>query len=117
MFARKSKIGEQLCFVYRGELLDCFYFDDHRIFNDQVHAITTIEVYFLVYDRQCFLFFHFEPELPKLKSKACLVSRFEQPGTEPAMDLNGRADYAATNEIEFCFFIQKSSRRSRRTRR
>ena len=45
-------IGEQLGLVYGEDSINTFEFDHYRIFNDHVHAITAIELYAFVLDRE-----------------------------------------------------------------
>ncbi len=94
MFTRESEVREELCFVYRRELLDRFYLDDHRVVNNQVHPITAFQVYLFINDGQGFLLFNLEPELPEFECKARLIRRLQKTGPERPMDLYSRANNA-----------------------
>lgn len=82
------------------EGIHSFYFDNDQIINNQVQAVTTIELYFLVNQRQWYLSGDFSASFAQLVGLASLVSRFKQARSKCTMHFNGRTDDVLGNVIQ-----------------
>jgi hypothetical protein len=81
------------------EGLDSFYLDNDQVIDEQVQAITTIEFYTLVDQRQWHLSGNLPAPFPQLKSFTRFVSRFKQARSKGAMHLDGGTDDVFSNAI------------------
>ena len=70
-------------------MLNTLDLDNHEVVYDQVEPITTIQFDALVLDRQWNLSFKVDASEVELMTKTLLVSRFQEPGTERSVHLNG----------------------------
>jgi dipeptidyl-peptidase-4 len=91
------QVGNQLGFVDGKDFLDSLQFDNHGILHEQINPVTDIESNFIINHRETYLRQRFHAALSKLVGKAGFISRFQQAGTERAVNLHGGCDDAGSN--------------------
>src|SRR5438874_8916417 len=73
----RRKIGQHLCLVYRRDVVDRLDLQDERSFDDDVHAVATVQANILIDHRQRHLSPVVDRRLLQFETQALFVSRFE----------------------------------------
>src|SRR6185437_8014123 len=85
VFTRNSKVRQELRIVDGSKLLQGFDLYNDFVFDQEIQAISAVQIHIPVYDTKWNLLFNDQTVGAQLKSKTCLVGRFQQAGTEARM--------------------------------
>jgi hypothetical protein len=92
LLAGQTHISKQLRFVNSLDALNTLQLNDHRILDEQVDSVATVQMDALVHDRQI----NFSPvanaSQVELMTEALFVGRFEKTRTECPMHFDGSAN-------------------------
>jgi hypothetical protein len=88
----EPEVGEELCGVDGHCVLYGFDFDDHGVANEEIEAITLVELEALVGHGDLHLSCEWNRTQTELVAKAMFVDRFEQTWTEATMDFDRSSD-------------------------
>lgn len=92
---KELKIGHQLSFVDRKELIDSLRFDDDRVFDHDVCKVSVRNEEVSVTQRNGHLAFHEQTARPELECEASFVCALQQARTKMGMHLDRRVqDFA-----------------------
>ena len=108
------QVGQQLGFMQRYQISDCFDLYHDYVFNDEVQAIPAIQPNAFVNEWQGLLPFELEIDACKLKRKAFVVSGFQQTRTERTMDVHRKSNNPSAELIQplcLCVSVVRSSGR------
>ncbi len=92
MFPGQLEIRKQLRLVNRKDVFYALQFQNYSILNNQVEAITAVQLDAFVLDRQRYLALKSKIPQVKFATQTLLVSRFEQARTKRTMHFDGRSD-------------------------
>lgn len=95
----QAHIGEQLSLVDGIDGFNALHLDNHSIGDDQINAITEIDVLSIVDDWQSDLTGNRDALFPKLVQQAGMICAFQQSRPEYAMNLHGRSNDLAGDVI------------------
>jgi hypothetical protein len=84
----ETKVRKQLCVVNAFEPFDGLQFQDDRILDKEIDAISSVEEQTFIGDWNRLLVLESQPTAGQLVPHASRVRRFQQAGTHLSMDLN-----------------------------
>jgi hypothetical protein len=90
--AGQPKVGQDLRFVDRQDLLHCLEFDNELTLDDQVDAVAAIQPVSPVVQRQRHLPIVGNSVPGQLEPEAFFIGRLQQAWTKLSVNGNGRAD-------------------------
>ena len=101
--------------MQRQKPLDGLDFDNHRILDNQVKPITTVDPMFLIDHGQLHLASEANVPEPQFHTKAFFIGRFQQARAQCPMNLNGSTDDLLRQRISLClcgswFYSRRVSR-------
>src|SRR2546427_1012588 len=94
MSSAQAEVRQHLSLVHWCDLLDRLDLQNELVVDNDIHAIAAIQANILVDDRERHLPTIIDIGMPKLETQTFLISRFEQAGTEMAMNLDCQSNHA-----------------------
>ena len=88
-----AKIGQNLGLMNQHDFIDRFYFDDNRVFNDEIGSISTIETYAFISYVQFGLSLKSQTRQRQFETETILVSMLEKSRTNGTMDIDRHANH------------------------